>query len=100
VRDGEDVAGVVMAEDTVLEAVERDLDGLPDDLRLGGLAAGARRIARDIDDPRTPAYVRVMAQRELREYLDRLRELAPEEKADDALDSLVGAPDLRLVDAA
>ncbi len=73
----------------VTRAVERELEGLPDErLRTSGLAASALSLARDLDASSTPASSRAMCARELREHLDRLRQLAPPEEKRDRLDDL------------
>jgi hypothetical protein len=74
---------------TVIDAVRRDLAALGDDeLAQSGLAATALALARSIDNSRTSATARSMCAKALAENLDRLRELAPEKKTDDAVDEL------------
>lgn len=74
---------------TVAVAVERDLKALGDeDLAQSGLAASALALARALDDTGNSATSKSMCARSLLDTLDRLRELAPDKKEDDALDEL------------
>lgn len=76
---------------TVAEAVELDLAELgrrDPAVQSSALAATALALARDIDDPETSPTARAACARSLRETLDRLRELAPDELQVDALDEL------------
>lgn len=75
----------------VEKAVRRDLDGLAErdsELAASGLAASAIALARGIDHPRNSLTSKAMAQRALRETMDRLLELAPVPDAPDRLDAL------------
>ena len=54
----------------------------------GALANTARSLAETIDDPGTSATARAACAKALVDVLDRIRELAPEQVAGDALDDL------------
>lgn len=82
----------------VEKAVFDELKAMPADLRGSGLAAAALALARDIDTPGNSATSRSMCARELREHLDRLRELAPPKKERDRLDDLKDSRVARLDD--
>jgi hypothetical protein len=58
------------------------------ELAESSLAATALALARAIDAPRTSPTAMSMCARELRELLDRLRELMPEGEERDRLDDL------------
>lgn len=76
----------------VVEAAERDVDSIRDrDRELGdsALAASAVALAFEIEHPYNSATSKSMCAREMRDTLDRLRELAPEQEQDaDGLDEL------------
>lgn len=75
----------------VVDAVKRDLAAIARrDKQLAecGLAAAALALARELDSPRNSATSKSMCARALRETLDRLSELAPEEQQEDRLDDL------------
>lgn len=72
-------------DDTVLAAVERDIAGIARrDKALAGsaLAATARALAREMDDPDTSATAKSLCAKALRESLDRMVEQAPAERSD------------------
>ena len=76
---------------SVVDAVQRDLaDIAKADPKLGasGLAGSALALARMIDDDTNSATSRASCAHELREALDRLRELAPKQADKDGLDDL------------
>jgi hypothetical protein len=84
-------AGAVPAVGEVEAAVLRDLESLralDPDLADSGLAASAIALARGIDNPRNSLTSKAMAQRALRETIDRLLELAPAPETHDRLDQL------------
>lgn len=68
-------------------AVLRDLEAFGD-LRDSSLAAAALALARELDSPGNSATSKSMCARALRESLDRLRELVPDEPEADKLDEL------------
>lgn len=75
---------------TVVDAVVRDLDEIAQtDAKLAGsaLAASALALAREMDSPNS-ATSKSMCARALLETLDRLRDLAPTEHEEDAIDEL------------
>jgi hypothetical protein len=72
---------------TVRAAVLVELRRYPG-MRGSGLALTALALADDIDAPETRPTARAMCSRELRETLDRLRELAPPTEQADHLDDL------------
>jgi hypothetical protein len=75
---------------SVARAVEKDLAEIrkrDPDLADSGLAASALALARGIDEGASLA-MRSMATKELRENLDRIRELAPKQKREDSIDRL------------
>lgn len=72
-------------------AVRRDLAAISQRhsaLAQSGLALSALALARQVDDTGNSATAIASCARQLRETLDRLRELAPEEEGDDNLDNL------------
>lgn len=76
---------------SVAGAVRRDLAGLAErdeGLASSTLAMSALRLAELMDDAENSATSRSMCGRELRDTLDRLRELAPKEESKDGLDDL------------
>ena len=75
----------------VIEAAERDVALIRKrDAKLGksALAATAIALAYEIEHPYNSATSKSMCSREIRETIDRLRELAPEDEEADQLDSL------------
>ena len=75
---------------TVVEAVERDLAAIADvdpDLAISGLAALALALAREMDNPNS-ATSKSMCAGQLRDTLDRLRELMPPEQETNEIDEL------------
>lgn len=85
---------------TVYASVKRDLSDLArvdPTLAASGLAASALALARMIDNKENSATSRSMCARELRETLDRLRELAPPEEVEDGIDELNARARLKLV---
>lgn len=85
---------------SVVSAVERDLEGLPAEFRDGGLAAGLLALAAGVENERVSLAQKTMAQKEIREGLDRLRELAPPAQREDAVDELRKRRDRRRSKAA
>lgn len=71
----------------VAKAVELDLKALPK-IASHALAASARALARDLDDPETSPHTKAQCARALQDALDRLRELAPPVEGKDKLDDL------------
>lgn len=84
----------------VLIAVRKDLSTMPDELRGSGLAAIAVELARQLDNPLNSATSKSMCAGQLRDTLDRLRELMPAEEEADALDELASRPNLRIAGGA
>lgn len=72
---------------SVLEAVQTELDGLPDQLSKSGLAAAALEIARGLDGPASLA-MKSMAAKELRDTLGVLLSQAPPAERNDLVDQL------------
>ena len=72
---------------SVVEAVERDLAQLPKDLAGSVYAASALALAAEMDT-RNSATSKSMCAKELRDTMDRLRQLAPAKKEKDKLDDL------------
>jgi hypothetical protein len=73
-----------------LEAMERDLERIrrvAPELADSVLAASAKAMARELDDPNS-ATSKSMCARALLDTMDRLRELTPVEERSDALDDL------------
>jgi hypothetical protein len=78
-------------ERTVAAAVERDLADIAKRdkaLAESSLAMSALRLAREMDNSGNSATSKSMCARELRDTLDRLRELAPQEVPSDRLDDI------------
>jgi hypothetical protein len=88
------VEAMVMAQRkplTVVDAVHDELDAiakLDADLARSGFAASALALAQALDDPENSATSKSMCARALLDALDRLRELAPEEKKDGKVDEI------------
>jgi hypothetical protein len=83
---------------TVAAAVERDLALIAArdaGLAESSLAMSALRLAREMDNSGNSATSKSMCARELRDTLDRLRELAPKEETKDGLDDLSARRDRR-----
>jgi hypothetical protein len=78
---------VVSKDQSVGAAVERDLKGMGA-VADSALAATARALARELDDPGNSATSKSMCARALAETLDRLLALAPPKKEADKLDEL------------
>lgn len=72
----------------VAQAVERDLAKMPADFAQSGLAMMALALAREVDAPTNSATSKSMCASQLRETLDRLRELTPPAEEADELDDL------------
>lgn len=92
-------AGASRADGEVTKAVKRDLAEIRrSDKKLAesGLAASALALARELDNDDNSATSKSMCARALREALDRLRELAPAPKTNDAIDNLSGRAALKL----
>jgi pyruvate/2-oxoglutarate dehydrogenase complex dihydrolipoamide acyltransferase (E2) component len=84
---------------TVLDAVKGDIAGiarLDPKLARSGLAASALALARELDDPDNSATSKSMCAKSLIDALERLRELAPDEEGNDALDELASRRAARL----
>lgn len=82
----------------VLEAVARDVAavGVRDEALAGSaLAAASFALAREIANPYNSATSKSMCAREIREHMDRLRELLPPERRADAVDDLARAREAR-----
>jgi hypothetical protein len=76
---------------SVAEAVQRDIEAIrrrDADLADSALAASALALACEIDAEGNSATSKSMCARELRDTLDRLRELAPKTKTKDRVDDL------------
>ena len=74
---------------SVLESVERDLKAIAKRdkaLADSALAAAARQLAHELDDPGNSATSKSMCAGRLMEAMDRLRELMPPEEEKDSLD--------------
>lgn len=94
---------VASSRSEVFEGVERDLAEiaeLDEDLAKSGLAGTARALALEIENPYNSATSKAMCAGQLRDTLARLRELAPEEKEEDALDEIAKRRAARLADGA
>lgn len=72
----------------VEEAVQRDLSHLPDDLRRGGIAATALRLAQDLDRGLVTGRDAAGHGREIRMCLAQLRDWAPGENKGDQTDEV------------
>lgn len=75
----------------VIEAAEREVEAIrkhDTDLADSALAASTVALAYEIANPYNSATSKSMCAREMRDTLDRLRELAPEEDHADSLDEL------------
>lgn len=72
---------------TVTEAVLKDLEQFGD-LKGSALAASAIALAKELDSATNSATSKSMIARELREHMDRLRELAPPMEEADGVDEL------------
>jgi len=83
----------------VIEAVERDLEGLrarDPGLAESALAAAMIALAYEVENPYNSATSKSMCVKELREATNRLRELAPPARERDNLDELNERRRLRL----
>ncbi len=86
---------------SVIDAAEREVEAIRDrdsDLADSALAASAVALAYEIANPYNSATSKSMCAREMRDTLDRLRELAPEERKADDLDDLAARRAKRLAD--
>jgi DNA-binding IclR family transcriptional regulator len=86
---------------SVIEAAEREVEAIRKrDAALAdsALAASAIALAYEIANPYNSATSKSMCAREMRDTLDRLRELAPEERKADDLDDLAARRAKRLAD--
>jgi hypothetical protein len=75
----------------VIEGALREVEAIrarDPELADSALAASAVALAREIEHPYNSATSKSMCAREMRDTLDRLRELAPEEEREDAVDDL------------
>jgi hypothetical protein len=77
-------------------AVRRDLALLPDELRKGGIAAGALKLAMDLDTLMVTGRDRAAHVREIRQCLITLREQAPGDRKGDKTDDLQAKREARL----
>jgi hypothetical protein len=76
---------------TVVDAVHDELDQiakLDPKLAVSGFAASAIALAQALDDPGNSATSKSMCARSMFDALDRLRELAPEEKRSSKVDEI------------
>jgi hypothetical protein len=87
--------GVVDAVDRDLAEIRKRYPAVAD----SALGAAARSLALELENPYNSLTSKAMATRELREDLDRLRELAPPMPAKDALDEVAEKREGRLRDA-
>lgn len=86
-----DAGAPVVGDGPVTKAALRDIAGIArrdPGLANGALAASIVALAQGIDNPKNSLTSKAMAQRALREALDRLRELAPPEETSDVIDDL------------
>ncbi len=75
----------------VVDGAEREIKAIRDrdkPLAEFALAASAVALAREIENPYNSATSKSMCAREMRDTLDRLRELVPPERQEDAIDRL------------
>lgn len=82
----------------VVDGAERNVEAIrkrDEELAGSALAASAIALAREIEHPYNSATSKSMCAREMRDTLDRLRELAPEEEHADSLDELKQARERR-----
>ena len=82
----------------VLEAVARDVAAIrerDEALADSALAAAAAALARELANPYNSATSKSMCAREMREHLDRLRELLPPREEGDEIDELAAAREAR-----
>lgn len=73
---------------TVEAALERELESLEPDLAASTLAATARVLARELDNPKNSATSKSMCAGRMYEALERLADLAPEEAVEDDLEAV------------
>lgn len=73
---------------SVRDAVERDLERLPEDLAGSALAASALALAQEIDRSGNSATSKSMCAKALQDVLRELRSLAPAEEEHDEIDEL------------
>jgi hypothetical protein len=76
---------------TVLTAVDRELAQVAKrdkDLAAGALAATAQALARELDDQDTSATAKAACARELTATMSQIRNLAPKNERQDALDEI------------
>jgi hypothetical protein len=83
-RCHEEVEGVV----SVVEALERELEAMPEFVREGTAAAQARVMAAVLDEPKVSAAQKSLCNKELRETMAGLRALAPAKREADGIDRL------------
>lgn len=81
------------------QAVGRDLALLPADLRRGGIATSALRLARELDSMIVVGRDAAGHAREIRQCLMTLREISPGEKKGDKTDELGARREARLAAA-
>ncbi len=76
------------APSVVVEATQRDLDGMPDRVSRSGLAAVALALARELEDPFNSATSKSMCAKALMDALAALRALAPPNREADGVDDI------------
>ena len=86
------------ASQTVLGALDAELKALR--VQAPALAATARALARELDDPGNSATSKSMCARVLADVLGQLRELAPAEVEEDVVDQLRARRESRLAGGA
>lgn len=82
----------------VIDAIDNELAGLREhapEIADSALAAAARALAYELENPYNSLTSKSQATKELRDGMDRLRELVPDDSEEDAIDGL--RADLRLV---
>lgn len=84
----------------VIDAVQRDVDKLPEELAESGLAATAISLAYELEDPFNSATSKSMCAKALGEALAQLRALAPAKQEADKLDDLTARREARRSTAA
>lgn len=91
------------ARTSVIEAAERDVEAVRERdsaLADSALAAAAVALAREIEHPYNSATSKSMCAREMRDTLDRLRELAPPRRERDGIDAIADELAARRADIA
>lgn len=83
----------------LIEAVTRDLEGYPEDIRGSSTALAALALANAIDYPKAAMAMAPMV-KELRECMAELAEKAPPKVEGDAVDDLTSRRNARRADSA